>query len=45
MSTAEYRPAHGKMLAMIVQGGKIVCIFKIAPTDAQGSAMAAALSK
>lgn len=45
MNKAEYKPAKGKMLAMITQGGKIVCVFKVPPTDEQGRAMASALSK
>ena len=44
MSKAEYRPASGKVHALITQGGKILCVFKKAPTDEQGHAMAAALS-
>ena len=42
---SKYRPATGKVLAMIVQNGKIVCSFNSPPTDAQGHAMAEALNK
>lgn len=44
MRAAEYRPARGKILAMIVQGGEIICVFKTPPSDEQGHAMADALS-
>ena len=44
MNKAKYRPARGKLLATIVQGGKFVCIFKVPPTDAQGHAMAEGLN-
>lgn len=42
---SEYRPARGLFLASISKNGKIVCVFKCAPTDEQGRAMAAALDK
>lgn len=40
----KYLPAKGNVHARITANGKLVCIFKTAPTDAQGEVMAAALN-
>jgi uncharacterized protein CbrC (UPF0167 family) len=42
---AIYWPAGGKLLARITKNGKMVAIFKVAPTDEIGHAMAAAIDE
>lgn len=37
---AKYYPATGKLYARIALDGKIIAIFKLAPSDTQGEAMA-----